>query len=160
MPPDLLLYAEKLADATLHRAEARYGLKLNWDSLKTTIFEYGFTEQKVVKDMKAQGEAGQIWLYIDPETQKPGIWADSSFTEIEVNREKYAVAMRSLIKPVAENRWSIDKQLEFNQQTAEFQRLEQQFFAKHNKLISEVSRLIRDLRQERRQRIKDKTSTS
>ncbi len=59
---------------------------------------------------------------------------------------KYANHVEKIYKDV----WGIDKQLQFNQQSISWQRGATKFFVKHNKLIDQISELIRDLREERK----------
>lgn len=73
----------------------------------------------------------------------PGV-PEFEFTHRKLSKQDSLAYVRH-VEQVIDGVWTIDKQLAFNQQDIELHREQAQFFVTHNKLMADISRLVRKL---------------
>lgn len=87
---------------------------------RTSIIEIAFTNQDEALTQARKHEKGMIALYMEKDG-KVSLWGDTSngIGEIESNEPNHAETLRQFIRPLIEHTWSVQQQLEHNQQIAD-----------------------------------------
>lgn len=145
--PELLLYAEKIADSIAGAMARDNSIQLKWQP-STTIYEIAITDHPEALEASKLAPESYVPLYWNPETQKVEVWTDMSLAsgEMESNHAQKLEKLRENAKYIVEGIWSAKEQLALNQSLMDEQ---VRFFTKHNKLIDDIDRLIKKLNQRR-----------
>jgi hypothetical protein len=147
--PELRSYAEELADRVAEQAGKEYALKLNLAQRKSKLVEIAITSHEGARGLTDRRK-GKIVLYQEPVSKKV-VWADRTPNpaSLESDSDKLIKPWQDLTKAMEEGRWSADSQLALNQSFMEEQH---KFFKTHNDLMLQITRMLKRLDSEQRQR--------
>jgi hypothetical protein len=116
---------------------------------KTRLVEIAITAHGGAKGLTDRHK-GKIVLYQEPVSRKI-VWADRTPNpaSLESDSDRLIKPWQDLTKAMEEGRWSADSQLALNQSFMEEQH---RFFKRHNDLMLQITRMLKRLDSEQRQR--------
>ena len=134
-----------LAENMARAIAKQYGLSIDYASASSPkgLMEVELTEHEMAERVKKKGKIPLHW----DENLNADVWMDKSFGlgGLESNVVAYIQRLTDFTNYIVEEKWSVKEQLEFNKQTQDFQRQEQQFFTSHNEMIKEITQGQRTL---------------